>query len=99
MYSRWRHPSKTVSPRPYYRSRRGRNRLGSETIVPQRLPRQNARFNALPTKTLMCFTCGEDGSTQHQKLSESTSRGYNVGISQYQLKNIGKQYYYSNDRL
>ena len=31
MYSRWRHPPKTVSPRPYCRSRRGRNGLGSET--------------------------------------------------------------------
>ena len=31
MYSRWRHPPKTVSPRPYCRSRRGRNVLGSET--------------------------------------------------------------------
>ena len=30
MYSRWRHPSKTVSTRPYCRSRRGRNVLGSE---------------------------------------------------------------------
>ena len=33
MYSRWRHPPKTVSPRPYCRSRRGRNGLGSETSV------------------------------------------------------------------
>ena len=32
MYSRWRHPPKTVSPRPYCRSRRGRNGLSSETI-------------------------------------------------------------------
>ena len=32
MYSRWRHPPKTVSTRPYCRSRRGRNGLGSETI-------------------------------------------------------------------
>ena len=31
MYSRWRHPPKTVSPRPYCRSLRGRNGLGSET--------------------------------------------------------------------
>ena len=31
IYSRWRHPPKTVSPRPYCRSRRGRNGLGSET--------------------------------------------------------------------
>ena len=31
MYSRWRHPPKTVSPRPYCRSRRGRNGLVSET--------------------------------------------------------------------
>ena len=31
MSSRWRHPPKTVSPRPYCRSRRGRNGLGSET--------------------------------------------------------------------
>ena len=31
MCSRWRHPPKTVSPRPYCRSRRGRNGLGSET--------------------------------------------------------------------
>ena len=31
MYSRWRHPPKTISPRPYCRSRRGRNGLGSET--------------------------------------------------------------------
>ena len=30
MYSRWRHPPKTVSLRPYCRSRRGRNGLGSE---------------------------------------------------------------------
>ena len=29
--SRWRHPPKTISPRPYCRSRRGRNGLGSET--------------------------------------------------------------------
>ena len=33
MYSRWLHPSNTVSPRPYCRSRRGRNGFGSETIV------------------------------------------------------------------
>ena len=33
MYSRWLHPSKTVSPRPYCRSRKGRNGFGSETIV------------------------------------------------------------------
>ena len=32
IYSRWRHPPKTLSPRPYCRSRRGRNGLGSETI-------------------------------------------------------------------
>ena len=32
IYSRWRHPPKTISPRPYCRSRRGRNGLGSETI-------------------------------------------------------------------
>ena len=32
MYSRWRDPPKTVSPRPYCRSRRGRDELGSETI-------------------------------------------------------------------
>ena len=25
IYSRWRHPAKTISPRPYCRSRRGRN--------------------------------------------------------------------------
>ena len=31
IYSRWRHPPKTISPRPYCRSRRGRNGLGSET--------------------------------------------------------------------
>ena len=31
MSSRWRHPPKTVSPRPYCRSRRGRSLLGSET--------------------------------------------------------------------
>ena len=31
IYSRWRHPPKTTSPRPYCRSRRGRNELGSET--------------------------------------------------------------------
>ena len=31
MHSRWRHPPKTVSPRPYCRSRKGRNELGSET--------------------------------------------------------------------
>ena len=31
MYSRWRHPPKTISPRPYCRSRRGRNGLCSET--------------------------------------------------------------------
>ena len=35
MYSRWRHPPKTVSPTPYCRSRRGRNGLGSETICLQ----------------------------------------------------------------
>ena len=29
IYSRWRHPPKTVSPRPYCRFRRGRNGLGS----------------------------------------------------------------------
>ena len=33
IYSRWRHPPKTISPRPYCRSRRGRNGLGSETMV------------------------------------------------------------------
>ena len=33
MSSRWRHSPKTVSPRPYCRSRRGRNGLGSETIT------------------------------------------------------------------
>ena len=33
IYSRWRHPPKTLSPRPYCRSRRGRNGLGSETIL------------------------------------------------------------------
>ena len=32
IYSRWRHPPKTISPRPYCRSRRGRNGLGSETM-------------------------------------------------------------------
>ena len=32
MYSRWRHTPKTVSPRPYYKSRKGHNGLGSETI-------------------------------------------------------------------
>ena len=31
IYSRWRHPPKTISPRLYCRSRRGRNGLGSET--------------------------------------------------------------------
>ena len=31
IYSRWRHPPKTISPRPYCSSRRGRNGLGSET--------------------------------------------------------------------
>ena len=31
IYSRWRHPPKTISPRPYCRSRRGLNGLGSET--------------------------------------------------------------------
>ena len=31
IYSRWRHPPKTLSPRPYCRSRRGRNGFGSET--------------------------------------------------------------------
>ena len=34
IYSRWRHPPKTVSPRPYCRSRRGRNGLVSETNRP-----------------------------------------------------------------
>ena len=34
IYSRWRHPLKTISPRPYCRSRRGRNGLGSETNDP-----------------------------------------------------------------
>ena len=33
IYSRWRHPPKTISPRPYCRSRRGRNGLGSETTL------------------------------------------------------------------
>ena len=33
IYSRWRHPPKTLSPRPYCRSRRGRNGLGSETTT------------------------------------------------------------------
>ena len=32
-YSRWRHPPKTISPRPYCRSQRGRNGLGSETMI------------------------------------------------------------------
>ena len=31
IYSRWGHPPKTLPPRPYCRSRRGRNGLGSET--------------------------------------------------------------------
>ena len=31
IYSRWRHLPKTISPRPYCRSRRGHNGLGSET--------------------------------------------------------------------
>ena len=35
IYSRWRHPPKTISPRPYCRSRRGRNGLGSETTLRQ----------------------------------------------------------------
>ena len=38
IYSRWRHPPKTTSPRPYCRSRRGRNGLGSETTESQTLP-------------------------------------------------------------
>ena len=33
MYPRWWHQPKTVSPRPYCRSRRGRNGLGSETTA------------------------------------------------------------------
>ena len=33
IYSRWWHPPKTISPRPYCRSRRGRNGLGSETSI------------------------------------------------------------------
>ena len=33
IYSRWRNPPKTISPRPYCRSRRGRNGLGSETTL------------------------------------------------------------------
>ena len=33
IYSRWRHPPKTISPRPYCRSRRGRNGLRSETTM------------------------------------------------------------------
>ena len=33
IYSRWRHPPKTISPRPYCRSRRGRNGFGSENIT------------------------------------------------------------------
>ena len=33
IYSRWWHPPKTISPRPYCRSRRGHNGLGSETSI------------------------------------------------------------------
>ena len=41
MYSRGRHPPKTVSPRPYCRSRKGRNGLGSETILNMTTIHQN----------------------------------------------------------
>ena len=46
IYSRWRHPPKTISPRPYCRSRRGRNGLGSETkcISPSRRHYENGRY-------------------------------------------------------
>ena len=44
MYSRWRHPLKTVSPRPYCRSRRRRNGLGSETSSNLALPVQPANI-------------------------------------------------------
>ena len=37
IYSRWRHPPKTISPRPYCRSRRGRNGLGFETTLSREL--------------------------------------------------------------
>ena len=44
IYSRWRHPPKTISPRPYCRSRRGRNGLGSETTTSTSQELSNAAF-------------------------------------------------------
>ena len=43
IYSRWRHPPKTFSPRPYCRSRRGRNGLGSETTTTYELAESNGK--------------------------------------------------------
>ena len=58
IYSRWRHPPKTISPRPYCRSPIGRNGLGSETtiVVSINMSTHNINIQSLCLSSMQWFS-------------------------------------------
>ena len=89
IYSRWRHPPKTISPRPYCRSRRGRNGLGSETIsrgTTFRLQRHGSLSTAL-------YQTRVDPFIPFLTLMRGPQLEYSVLLTVYAFQECGYKYY------